>query len=166
MLFGLASTAAGAESRDPYSHFFNPNTGDLKAELADARGSGKKAIFLMFEQEGCPGCIQMKNHVLNQPEVQKFYREHFLNFAIDIYGSVPVTDFTGHALTEKSYAQSLKVKATPTLAFYDLDGSEVLRVVGPVREAGEFLLLGEFIASGAYKTRQFAEYRYSGGVIK
>jgi thioredoxin-related protein len=153
----IAATAADA--RDPYTHFFNPNTGDIKAELADAKNAGKKAVFLMFEQEGCPGCLHMKHHVLNQPDVQQFYREHFLNFAIDIYGSVPVIDFAGRGLTEKSYAQSLKVKATPTLAFYDLDGSEVLRVVGPVREAGEFLLLGEFVASGAYKTRQFAEFK-------
>ena len=159
LLFGLAGAAGGSETRDPYQYFFNPLAGDLKAELSDARAAGKKAVFLMFEQEGCPGCLHMKNHVLNRPDVQKFYREHFLNFTIDIYSSVPVADFAGRAYTEKTYALSLKVKGTPTLLFYDPDGKEVVRILGAVREADEFVTLGEFVASGAYKTRKFAEYR-------
>ena len=154
-----AFPAAGAESRDPYLHFFNANTGDLRAELADARGTGKKALFLFFEQEGCPGCLHMKNHVLNRPDVQKFYREHFLSLSIDIYSSVPIADFAGRAYTENTFALSLKVKGTPTLLFYDPDGKEVVRILGTVREADEFLTLGEFVASGAYKTREFAKYR-------
>lgn len=60
----VAAPAGAAETRDPEQHFFNPNTGDLKAELADAKSAGKKAIFFMFEQEGCPGCIYMKRNVL------------------------------------------------------------------------------------------------------
>ena len=151
--------ATAAESRDPYTYFFQPLTGDLKAELGDAKSGSKKAVFLMFEQEGCPGCRHMREHVLNRADVQKFYREHFLNFAIDIYSSVPVADFTGRAHTEKSYAQSLQVKGTPTLVFYDLDGREAVRILGVVKEPAEFLLLGEFVASGAHKSRKFAEYK-------
>jgi len=157
MLF--AWPAAAAETRDPHTYFFNANTGDLKAELADAKSAGRKALFLFFEQEGCPGCIHMNSHVLNRPEVQKFYRAHFMNFSVDIHGAVPITDFAGRALVEKSYAQAQKVKGTPTLAFYDLDGKEVVRILGAVRDAEEFLLLGEFVASGAYRTRKFAEYK-------
>jgi len=159
LLFGLARAAGSAETRDPYQYFFNPLTGDLKAELNDARAAGKKAVFLVFEQEGCPGCLHMKNHVLNRPDVQKFYREHFLNFTIDIFSSVPVVDFAGRAYTEKTYALTLKVKGTPTLLFFDSDGKEVVRILGTVREADEFLTLGEFVTSGAYKTRKFAEYK-------
>jgi hypothetical protein len=50
-LLGLAGAAAGAERRDPCTQFFHPMTGDLKAELSDARSAGRKAVFLMFEQE-------------------------------------------------------------------------------------------------------------------
>lgn len=150
---------AAAQARDPYTHFFNPLTGDLRAELADARAAGKKAIFLMFEQEGCPGCLHMKNRVLNRPDVQKFYRERFLSFAVDVHGAVPIEDFAGRARTEKSYAQSAGIQGTPTLVFYDLEGREAVRIVGPVREPAEFIALGEFVASGAYRTRNFAQYR-------
>ena len=155
--FGAA--AAESESRDPYSYFFNLTAGDLKSELADARSAGRKAVFVMFEQEGCPGCMLMKERVLNRPYVQKFYRDRFVNLSLDIFGSVSLTDFAGRTQTEKDYAQSSGIRGTPTLVFYDLEGAEVLRIVGPVRDADEFMLLGEFVASGAYKTRKFAEYK-------
>jgi thioredoxin-related protein len=148
-----------ADTRDADQHFFIPNTGDLKAETGDARGSGKKAILLMFEQEGCPGCLYMKRNVLNRVDVQEFYRKRFLNFSVDIFGAVPLRDFTGRDFTEKSYAQALHITGTPTFAFYDLDGNEIIRIVGPVKDAAEFLLLGEFIASGAYRSSKFAEYK-------
>ena len=156
----IVPTVAGtADGRDPESHFFNPNIGDLKADLADAREAGKKAILLMFEQEGCPGCIYMQRNVLNRPDVQAFYRQHFFNFTIDIHSAVPLRDFAGRESTEQGYARALGVKGTPTFAFYDLDGNEVLRMLGVIKEPAEFLLLGEFVASGAYKTRKFAEFK-------
>ena len=52
-----------------------------------------------------------------------------------------------------------KARATPTFAFHDLSGTEIVRITGAVRDVGEFKLLAEFVASGAYKTRQFAEYK-------
>ncbi len=51
------------------------------------------------------------------------------------------------------------MRATPTFAFHDLTGTEIVRITGTVRDPGEFKLLAEFVASGAYKTRQFAEYK-------
>ncbi|MFN7086563.1 MAG: thioredoxin family protein [Burkholderiales bacterium] len=153
-----AGVAAGAETRDAEDHFFNLNGGDLRLEAGDARSSGKKALLFMFEQDGCPGCIYMKHNVLNRVDVQRFYHERFLNFSINTFGSVPIKDFGGRDLTEKSFAQSVGIKATPTFLFYDLAGNELVRIIGPVRDAGDFMLLGEFVASGAYKTRKFAEY--------
>lgn len=153
-----AGTALGAETRDPEDHFFNLNSGDLKAEAADAKSAGKKAIMVMFEQDGCTACIYMKQNVLNRVDVQKFYRQRFLNFSVNTFGSVPINDFAGRDLTEKSYAQAVGIKGTPTFLFYDLNGAEAARIVGPVKSVEDFLLLGEFVASGAYKTRKFAEY--------
>jgi thioredoxin-related protein len=151
--------AGAAETRDAMSHFFNPNIGDLKADVAEAKKTGRKAILLVFEQEGCPGCLYMHRNVLNRPEVQQFYRQHFYNFAIDIHSAVPLKDFSGREFTEQGYARALGVKGTPTFAFYDLDGSEILRIFGVIKEPAEFLLLGEFVASGAYKTRKFAQFK-------
>jgi thioredoxin-related protein len=167
-LCALATPAPAAEGRDPHQHFFASGTDDFRAELADAKRGGKKALFVMFEQDGCAGCIYMKERVLNRRDVQKFYRERFLNFSINIYGAVPLEDFDGRKVTEKAFARATGIRATPTLMFYDLEGREIVRITGAIRDAGEFILLGEFVASGAYRTRKFAEFvqerrRMSGG---
>jgi len=153
-----AAGAFAAEGRDPYQHFFAPGTDDLRAELADAKRGGKKALFVMFEQDGCPGCIYMREHVLNRPDVQDFYRRRFINFSINIYGAAPFGDFAGQAVTEKTFALTTGIRATPTLVFYDLEGREIIRQTRAIRDPGEFMVLGEFVASGAYRTRDFAEF--------
>jgi len=163
-LFGLSLPAAkaaegAAETRDARTHFFDANTGDLKAELADAKKAGKKGIFFMYEQEGCPACAYMKANVLNRVDVQTLYRKHFVNFTIDLFGAVPLTDFNGKDITEKAFTNAAKIRATPTFAFHDLDGKEVTRITGAVRNVEEFKLLAEFVASGAYRNMQFAEYK-------
>jgi thioredoxin-related protein len=142
--------------------FFSLNMGDLKAELADARADGKRAVVLFFEQEGCPGCRHMKQNVFNHSDVQSYYGRHFISLPVDIHGSVPLKDFAGRELTEKTYAQSAKVRATPTFIFYDLAGGEIVRIVGPLQTPQEFLLLGQFVTSGAYKKGSFAQYRAAG----
>jgi thioredoxin-related protein len=155
----VTATASAAETDDPARHFFHPNIGDLKADLTDAKKEGKKAILLVFEQEGCPGCLYMHRNVLSRPDVQQFYRAHFYSFAIDIHSAVPLKDFAGRDSTEQGYSRSLGVRGTPTFAFYDLDGQEIVRMLGVIKDPAEFLLLGEFVASGAYQTRKFAEFK-------
>ena len=151
--------AQGSATRDAQSYFFDANTGDLKAELADARTAGKKAVLLMYEQEGCPGCLFMKQHILNRVDVQDLYHRHFSSFTVDINGSVPLKDFGGRDITEKALAIRSKTRATPTFVFHDMTGTEIVRITGVVRDADEFKLLGEFVASGAYKRRHFAEHK-------
>lgn len=150
--------ASGADTRDAAS-FFSLNTGDLKAEAGEARADGKKALLIMFEQEGCPGCLYMKRNILNRKDVQDYYRRHFVNLSLDIWGAVPLRDFANREATEKEFAQTASVKGTPTFAFYDLSGKELVRIFGPVEDADEFLLLGRYVATGAYKTRSFAQYK-------
>ncbi|HYH40525.1 MAG TPA: thioredoxin family protein, partial [Burkholderiales bacterium] len=148
------------------AQFFALNTGDLKAELADARADKRVGILVFFEQEGCPGCRHMKEHILNRRDVQDYYGKNFVSLAIDINGSVPLKDFTGRDSTEKGYAQISKVRGTPTFIFHDLTGNEIVRIFGPLQTPEEFLLLGQFVASGAYKTRTFAQYKLEKPISK
>jgi thioredoxin-related protein len=157
-LASIALPSPAAELRDP-SAFFTLNMGDLKGELADARAAGRQALLVMFEQEGCPGCAHMRRNVLSRAEVQDYYRKHFVNLTVDIHGSVPLKDTTGRDATEKSYAQGAKVRMTPTFVFYDLNGAEIVRYAGPLETPEEFILLGQFVATGAHKKSTFAQYR-------
>lgn len=154
---GVAQASA---PRDPYEHFFNQSLGDFSEELQVAKEDGKKAVMLFFEQDECPFCHYMKNTVLNQPEVQEYFRKHFALFAIDIEGDVEMTDFEGQTMKMKDFAFKLnRVRATPVIAFYDMEGKRVVRYIGKTSGIDEFMLLGRFVAEGTYKKTRFTRYK-------
>jgi thioredoxin-related protein len=158
-LCALALAAGAAQARDAMDHFFHPFLGDLQTELAEARATGKKGVLVMYHFEDCPSCQWMKAHILSREDVQTFYRERFQPLAIDTLGALPITDFTGREWTEKAFARSIPIRGTPTFIFYDLDGQPVAHHVGRVADPAEFMLLGEFVASGAHRGQSFAEYK-------
>jgi thioredoxin-related protein len=156
----LANHAVASAGRDPYVHFFNESWGDFSEELAKAKEQGKTGVLLFFEMDECPFCHRMKQTVLNQPEVQEYFRQHFLSFAVDIEGDVEITDFEGNHLTQKEFATKInRVRATPVFAFYDLEGQQVVRYTGATTGVEEFLWLGEFFVSGEYKNMKFTAYK-------
>lgn len=146
--------------RDPQAHFFDETFGDFREELARAREEGKQGILLFFEMDECPFCQRMKETVLNQPEVQEYYKERFLIFAVDIEGDVEITDFNGETMSQKDFAfRHNRVRATPVFQFYDLDGEPVVRYTGATSGVEEFLWLGDFAAGGHYKEIPFVKYK-------
>lgn len=159
LLLVPALAAAQGAARDPMQHFFTPTLGDLKAELVDAKQAGKQAAFVMYMRDDCPYCERMKQNILSRPDVQAWYRQRFAVLAVDIKGAVPISDFGGKATTEKDFALAQGVKYTPVIMFYDLSGKPLTRVDGEIRTTDEFLLLGEFVASGAYARMKFADYK-------
>jgi thioredoxin-related protein len=161
MLFVTQVALAAANvPRDPYKYFFEESFGDYTEELAIAREEGKKAILLFFEMDECPYCHYMKNTVLNQPEVQVYYRKNFKIFAVDIEGDVEITDFDGNTMKMKDFAfKKNRVRATPVFAFYDLEGKRIHRHIGKTADVEEFMILGQYIAEGAYKQERFTKYK-------
>ena len=157
--FMLFAATAQAETRDPLSYFFQPKFGDFKAELQTAREQGKKGVFLFFEMDDCPFCARMKSTILSQSDVQDAYRAQFLLYPIDVNGATQMTDFEGKQTTEKAFALANRVRATPTMLFFDLDGKLVMRYTGPTKDKAEFLLLGKYVADGAYATEPFIKYK-------
>lgn len=155
LLLLVTSTACLAAGEN----FFSLSMGDLKSEAADAKSDGKKALLLVFEQEGCPYCRFMREKILSRKDVQDYYRSSFVALPVDIWSAVPIKDFAGREQTEKDFSRASKVRATPTFVFYDLAGNEIARYAGSTDSPEEFMLLGEFVTSGAYKTRSFAQYK-------
>lgn len=154
-----ATTVGAATGRDLLTHFFNETFGNFAEELGQAREQNKKGVLVFYEMDECPFCHYMKQNVLNQPAVQEYYREHFLNFMVDIGGGIEVTDFSGKLTTQKELAKTARVRATPVIAFYDLEGKEVFRHTGRTSGTDEFMLIGKFVAEGAYKTQKFTNYK-------
>ncbi len=161
LLFSLyAINVQASVGKDPYKFFFNETWNDFAEELQKARDEGKQAILLFFEMDECPFCHRMKETVLNQPEVQAYFREHFLNFAVDIEGDVEIVDFAGNPTTQKDFATKVhQVRATPVFAFFDLEGNTIVRFTGATSSIEEFMWLGEFVSQGLYKDMKFTKYK-------
>jgi len=136
MLLSSSIALAADRPRDPGQFFFNDSFWDFTEELENARESGKKGILLTFEMDECPFCQRMKATVLNQPEVQDYFREHFLIFPVDIEGDVEVGDFKGRTTTMKVFT-------------------------GAARDKDEFMLLGKYVVDKAYAKQSFTRYKRS-----
>lgn len=139
---------------------FDETFGDFQEELATARETGKKGVFVFFEMDECPFCHRMKTTIFNQPDVIKAVRDSFLAFRWDIEGDTDVTDFDGTQGTMKALAEKkYRVRATPVMIFFDLNGKPVVRYTGPTRTKQEFLWLVEYARDGIYKKMSFARYK-------
>jgi thioredoxin-related protein len=153
----LALPSQGAEG---WEAFFDPFLGDLRAELDEAKRSGRKGAFVMYHFDDCPYCQRMKAEVLSRPEVQQGYRRDFVTLALDTRGAQPITGLDGRVLPENAFAREQKIRGTPTFDFYAPDGERLYRHVGGLFDPAEFLLLGRYVASGAHRTLTFAEYKH------
>ena len=161
LLAWYALTAPSAEAtRDPMQHFFQQGFNNLPDEVAAAKSGGQQAILIMFEAEDCPWCAKMKATVLNQVAVQDYYRKHFRILMMDVNGDVPMTDFSGQEMPQKDFAfKHNRVRATPVFTFIGLDGKPMVKYTGAARDPEEFLWLGEFVVSGAWKATNFTAYQ-------
>lgn len=163
LLCGLMlATCSWAETRDPGEYFFDQTFGDFSEELENAREQGKQGILIMFEMDECPFCHRMKTTVLNQIEVQDYFKQHFLIFSVDIEGDVEITDFQGQVTSMKDFAfKQHRVRATPVFQLFDLQGKPVKRArfTGASRDDREFMLLGQYMVEGAYGDSSFTRYK-------
>ena len=148
-----SSAVQAATPRDPYQFFFEQFLGDLTEELQIAVDDGKKGLFIFFEMDECPFCHRMKRTVLNQSDVQDFFKQNFHSISIDVEGDVEIVDFEGNGMTLKDFASNNRVRATPVMAFYDLEGNQVVRYTGAASGKQEFMWLAEYYLQGIYKMK-------------
>ncbi len=161
LLFLLTISPAVIFAAD-YKEFFDETFGDFQEELENAADEGKKGILLMFEMDECPFCHRMKRTVLNQPEVQDFFHEHFRIFTVDVEGDLEIVDFNGEQTTQKEMAlKQFRVRATPVFQFVDLEGKPARRgrYTGATSGIDEFMQFGQYLVDSAYEEMHFNKYK-------
>jgi thioredoxin-related protein len=141
--------------------FFDHSFGNYQEELDLAREEGKQGVFVFFEMDDCPFCHRMKETILQEADVIEYFHEHFKVYRFDIEGSNPVTNFDGREFdTEKEMAErQYRVRATPVMIIFDLNGEPVARFTGPTRTKEEFLLFGRFVVEGHHQEMNFNRFR-------
>ena len=149
-----------AEIRDPEEHFFHQTFGDLQEEAEIAREEGQTSILVMFELNDCPWCERMKEMILNQSEVQDYYRKNFRILTMNVEGDNLIVDFNGEEILEKDFAlKHNRIRATPVFLFLDLEGSRIARYTGAAKNVEEFMLLGEYVTDGHYESTNFIRFK-------
>ena len=159
-------SAEEAEKRDPREYFFTQTFGDLPEEMQFAREGGKLGMLLFFESENCSYCRAMLGKVLSDTRVQDWYRERFVNIAVDIHGDVEFRDFDGITLPSKVFSEHRRIYLTPVVSFLDLKGQEIYRHLGMVKTPEEFLVLGEYIEGKHYFDTEYEVFAAQHGQAK
>jgi len=170
LLLALSVLATGVvlagetETRDARQYFFEQTFGDLPEEMQAAREQGKIGMLLFFEAEDCPYCQFMLRKIFSQQHVQDWYRERFVNIAVDIHGDVELKDFDGITLPSKVFSDHRKIFLTPVVSFLDLDGVEIYRHLGMTKTPEDFLLIGEYIEGEHYFDTEFKVFAKARGL--
>lgn len=152
---GLALVSSGSYGLEPISiaktSFLN-----LKQDAAEAAAAGK-ILMVIFEQENCSYCMEMRRVNLTDPEAVEIIRRNFDLVTVDLLGDRELTTFSGAVMPEKQYAQSLKVQLTPMTVFFAADGTELFRMAGYYKPP-MFKSALRYVADGRYKQESFREY--------
>lgn len=129
---------------------------DLKEDAAEAAAQGK-LLLVYIGQDGCPYCAALFNTNFSQKPIVDYTRTHFDAIEINLWGDRPVTDFDGEKLTEKTFAAKHDVWFTPTIFFFDGQGTKILRVNGyyPPRR---FIAALRYVAEERAKGEAFGAY--------
>ena len=133
---------------------------NLQAELGTASNNKQQGVLLFFETPVCPYCKRMKREVLSRTEVQDYYRPYFRALTLNSLSDDELIDFQGQKTTFKQFSSrgGNRVRVTPTMVFYDLEGNSLYRHVGIIANPKEFLLLGKYLAEGYYLRTSYAQF--------
>lgn len=101
---------------------------DLYEDIEEANADGKR-VMLYFYQDGCPYCSKLLQDNFGQRHIAEKTQQYFDVVTINIWGDKEVT-VGDRVVTEKAFANALKVQYTPTLIFFDASKKTVFRANG------------------------------------
>ncbi len=140
-----------------YPDWFKLSLGNLSDDLAEAKAAGKIGIITYFGQKRCAYCEQFFKTSLSDTDIQNYLREHYDIIAFDIWGIEDIVDTDGENYTERGLSIHYKTNFTPSLIFYDLDGTPVFRLRG-FYPPYKFRAALQFVTEGFYKKETFSDY--------
>ncbi|MEE9492514.1 MAG: thioredoxin fold domain-containing protein [Gammaproteobacteria bacterium] len=140
-----------------YPDWFKDHFGHLGDALNEARKAGKQGIIVYYGQKRCAYCRQFLLLDLGQPDIEKYIRDNFDVFPVDIWGIEDITDTDGTVYSERELAEHYKTTFTPSLVFYDLNGKTIFGLRG-FYPPYKFKAALEYIVEGFYKKEKFRDY--------
>lgn len=130
---------------------------DLAREVAAGSREGR-LLAVLFEQEDCDACRQLRSKVLSNKATEKDFAARYRSVAVNLSADAELVTPGGQSLAPKRWAERLRVVGTPAVAFFDGKGRLLYRHVGPLASGRELELLGRYVATEEYERRPFAAY--------
>jgi len=140
-----------------YPDWFKFSLGELNDDLAEAKQAGKKGIITYFGQKRCAYCEQFFKTSLSDIDIKNYLQKHYDLIAFDIWGIDDITDTDGTSYTERELSIHYKSNFTPSLVFYNEEGTPVFRLRG-FYPPYKFRAALHYVTEGFYKKETFSDY--------
>ncbi len=140
-----------------YPDWFKLSLGDLRDDLSDAKAAGKKGIITYFGQKRCAYCEQFFKTSLSDIDIKNYLQTYYDLIAFDIWGIDDIIDTDGTTHTERELSIRYKANFTPSLVFYNGEGTPVFRLRG-FYPPYKFRAALQYVAEDFYKKETFSEY--------
>jgi thioredoxin-related protein len=128
---------------------------NLPEDLAEATEANQR-LAIVFEQRGCPYCLEMHTRHLTDATIEGYIRPRFRIMQLDLHGARQVTDFDGEVMEERALARRWRVTFTPAIVFFGEQAArrpgrevEVARMHGLMPKP-EFLGIFAYVADHGY----------------
>ncbi|MBN4063457.1 thioredoxin fold domain-containing protein [Cardiobacterium sp. AH-315-I02] len=140
-----------------YPDWFKLSLGDLRDDLSEAKAAGKKGIITYFGQKRCAYCEQFFKTSLSDVDIKNYLQTHYDLIAFDIWGIDDIIDTDGTTHTERELSIRYKANFTPSLVFYNNEGTPVFRLRG-FYPPYKFRAALQYVTEEYYKKETFSEY--------
>lgn len=129
---------------------------DLEEDIADAAENNKRLV-VYFWQPGCPYCSQLWEDNFSQQAIVDTFRNNFEIVALNMWGDRELVSVGGNSYSEKSFAEALQIKYTPTLLFFN-ENKKVIHQLNGYIPPDDFKLSLEYVLGKHEKTKTFGEF--------
>ena len=129
---------------------------DLEEDIAEASENNKRLV-IYFWQPGCPYCDQLWSDNFADQKVVDEFRENFDIVALNMWGDREIVSVGGNSYSEKSFAEALSIKYTPTLLFFN-ENRKVIHQLNGYVPVDNFQKSMKYVSSKKETSVKFSEF--------
>ncbi len=128
--------------------------------LDRSKRNAERPLVVVFEQGNCHACDVLHTGPLQDPEIIQRI-EQLEVVQLSYWGDTPVITPSGERTSSRKWAERLGLFYTPTLIFFDVDGSEIIRVDSVVKFYRLKNVLDYILTDGYREYATFQQWRES-----
>jgi len=129
---------------------------DLEEDIAEAAEENKRLV-IYFWQPGCPYCDQLWSDNFADQAVVDEFRKNFDIVALNMWGDREIVSVGGNDYSEKTFAEALGIKYTPTLLFFD-ENKKVIHQLNGYVPVDNFQNSMMYVSNKQEKSMSFGEF--------